>query len=60
MQNNAMDQQLPEKIARRLLHEDVADRLRDLIVQGIDPATGLSQYAPRCARPSRPSPPKAW
>ena len=34
MQNVNMDQQLPPKIVRRLLHEDVADRLRDRIVQG--------------------------
>ena len=29
-----MDQQLPPKITRRLLHEDVAERLRDRIVHG--------------------------
>ena len=34
MQNANMDQQLPPKIVRRLLHENVADRLRDRIVQG--------------------------
>ena len=39
-----MDQQLPEKIARRLLHEDVADRLRDLIVQGdLSPGSRLNE-----------------
>ena len=39
-----MDQQLPEKIARRLLHEDVADRLRDLIVQGdLPPGSRLNE-----------------
>jgi DNA-binding GntR family transcriptional regulator len=44
MQNDAMDQQLPEKIARRLLHEDVADRLRDLIVQGdLRPGSRLNE-----------------
>ena len=44
MQNDVMDQQLPEKIARRLLHEDVADRLRDLIVQGdLAPGSRLNE-----------------
>ena len=39
-----MDQQLPEKITRRLLHEDVADRLRDLIVQGdLSPGSRLNE-----------------
>ena len=44
MQNDAMDQQLPPKIVRRLLHEDVTERLRDRIVQGeLAPGSRLNE-----------------
>ena len=39
-----MDQQLPPKIVRRLLHEDVTERLRDRIVQGeLAPGSRLNE-----------------
>lgn len=44
MQNIAMNQSLPPKLARRLLHEDVADRLRDRIIQGeLAPGSRLNE-----------------